>query len=105
MPSFTSTPVGRWQSTASSIRPGIQRSGAVAWCDLPSIAEPVSPPTGCSTAPGLYNPLHFYPLPSKAVEDLDHKDIRFFEMNSATRGCGGKMADAVLKDLPKAMGL
>jgi hypothetical protein len=35
---------GKGQSTASSIHPGIQRNGAVAWCDLPSIAEPVSPP-------------------------------------------------------------
>lgn len=26
-------------------------------------------------APGLYNPLHFYPLPPEAVKDLDHKDI------------------------------
>jgi hypothetical protein len=41
-------------------------------------------------------------LPPKAVEDLDHKDIQFFDMNSATKGYGGKMVDAVLKDLPKA---
>lgn len=36
------------------------------------------------------------------ILDLDHKDIQFFEMNSATKGYGGKMVDAVLKDLSKA---
>ena len=35
------------------------------------------------------------------ILDLDHKDIQFFEMNSATKEYGGKMVDAVLKDLPK----
>ena len=35
------------------------------------------------------------------ILDLDHEDIQFFEMNSATKGYGGKMVDAVLKDLPK----
>jgi hypothetical protein len=32
---------------------------------------------------------------------LTIKDIQFFEMNSATKGYGRKMVDAVLKDLPK----
>ncbi len=36
------------------------------------------------------------------ILDFDHKDIQFFEMNSATKGYGRKMVDAVLKDLPKA---
>ena len=36
------------------------------------------------------------------ILDLDHKDIQFFEMNSAIKGYGGKMVDAVLKDLLKA---
>jgi hypothetical protein len=40
-------------------------------------------------------------LQPKAVEDLDHKDIQFFKMNSATKGYEGKMVDGVLKDLPK----
>ena len=40
-------------------------------------------------------------MPPEAVEDLDHKDIRFFEMNPATKGYRGKMVDAVLKDLPE----
>jgi hypothetical protein len=40
-------------------------------------------------------------LPPEAVEALDHKDIQFFEMNSAIKGYGGKMVDALLKDLPK----
>jgi hypothetical protein len=40
-------------------------------------------------------------LSPEAVEDLDHKDIQFFEMNSAIKGYGGKTVDAVLKDLPK----
>jgi hypothetical protein len=35
------------------------------------------------------------------ILDLDHKDIQFFEMNSATKGYEGKMVYAVLKDLPK----
>jgi len=36
------------------------------------------------------------------ILDLDYKDIQFFEINSAIKGYGGKMVDAVLKDLPKA---
>jgi len=36
------------------------------------------------------------------ILDLDYKDIQFFEMNSAIKRYGGKMVDAVLKDLPKA---
>ena len=36
------------------------------------------------------------------ILDLDYKNIQFFEMNSAQKGHGGKMVDAVLKDLPKA---
>jgi hypothetical protein len=59
------------------------------------------PTTPGFVAPGHYSPLFFYPLPAKAVEDLDHKDIQFFEMNSAIKGYVGKMVDAVLKDLPK----
>jgi hypothetical protein len=35
------------------------------------------------------------------ILDLDHKDIQFFEMNSAIKGYGGKMVDAVLKNLPE----
>jgi hypothetical protein len=35
------------------------------------------------------------------ILDLDHKDIQFFEMNSAIKGYGGKKVIAVLKDLPK----
>jgi len=35
------------------------------------------------------------------ILDLDHKDIQFFEMNSAIKEYGEKMVDAVLKDLPK----
>jgi hypothetical protein len=41
-------------------------------------------------------------LPPETFEDLDHKDIQFYEMNSAIKGYGGKMVDAVLKDLQKA---
>lgn len=36
------------------------------------------------------------------ILDLDHKEIQFFEMNSATKGYGGKMVGAILNDLPKA---
>lgn len=34
------------------------------------------------------------------IIDIDHEDVIFFEMNSAIKGYGGMMVDAVLKDLP-----
>jgi len=35
------------------------------------------------------------------IIDIDHEDIIFFEMNSAIKGYGGMMVEAVLKDLPR----
>jgi hypothetical protein len=35
------------------------------------------------------------------IIDISNKDIHFYEMNSAIKGCGGKMVDAVLKALPQ----
>ena len=35
------------------------------------------------------------------IIDIAHKDIQFYEITSAIKGCGGKMVDAVLKSLPK----
>jgi hypothetical protein len=35
------------------------------------------------------------------IIDIANKDIHFYEMNSAIKGCGGKMVDAVLKALPQ----
>jgi hypothetical protein len=34
------------------------------------------------------------------IIDIDYKEIQFYEITSAIKGCGGKMVDAVLKDLP-----
>lgn len=35
------------------------------------------------------------------IIDIAYKDIQFYEITSAIKGCGGKMVDAVLKALPK----
>ena len=35
------------------------------------------------------------------IIDFDHKDIQFYEITSAIKGCGGKMAHAVLNALPE----
>jgi hypothetical protein len=35
------------------------------------------------------------------ILDLAYKDIQFYEINSAIKGYGGKMVDAVMKALPK----
>jgi hypothetical protein len=35
------------------------------------------------------------------IIDLDYKEIQFFEITSAVKGCGGKMAGAALNALPK----
>ena len=35
------------------------------------------------------------------IIDFAHEDIQFYEMTSAVKGCGGKMADAVLNALPE----
>ncbi len=35
------------------------------------------------------------------IIDIVHKDIQFFEINSAIKGGGGKMVRAVLKALPQ----
>jgi hypothetical protein len=35
------------------------------------------------------------------ILDITHKDIQFYEITSAIKGCGGKMVDSVLKALPE----
>jgi len=35
------------------------------------------------------------------IIDIVYKDIQFYEITSATKGCGGKMVDKVMKALPK----
>ena len=35
------------------------------------------------------------------IIDIACKDIQFYEITSAIKGCGGKMVNAVLKTLPK----
>ena len=35
------------------------------------------------------------------IMDIANKDIQFYEMTSAIKGCGGKLVDAVLKALPQ----
>ena len=35
------------------------------------------------------------------ITDIANKDIQFYEMTSAIKGCGGKLVDAVLKALPQ----
>jgi hypothetical protein len=35
------------------------------------------------------------------IIDIAYKDIQFYEITSAIKGCGGKMVDAALKALPK----
>ena len=35
------------------------------------------------------------------IIDIANKDIQFYEMTSAIKGCGGKLVDAVLKALPQ----
>jgi len=35
------------------------------------------------------------------IIDFAFKDIHFFEINSPIKGYGGKMVEALLKDLPK----
>jgi len=35
------------------------------------------------------------------IIDIAYKDIQFYEITSATKGCGGKMVDKVLEALPK----
>lgn len=35
------------------------------------------------------------------IIDIAYKNIQFYEITSAIKGCGGKMVDAVLKALPK----
>lgn len=35
------------------------------------------------------------------IIDFDYNDVQFYEMNSAVKGYGGKMVEAVLKSLPK----
>jgi hypothetical protein len=34
------------------------------------------------------------------IMDFDHKDIQFYEITSAIKGCGGEMADAVMSAFP-----
>ena len=53
------------------------------------IKVPVSKPDH-PTAIGVY-----------LIIDIANKDIQFYEMNSAIKGCGGKLVDAVLKALPQ----
>ena len=49
----------------------------------------------------ITQPEHPTAIGVSLILDLDYKDIQFFEMNSATKVYGGKMVDAILKDLPK----
>ena len=35
------------------------------------------------------------------IVDITYKNIQFYEITSAIKGCGGKTVDAVLKSLPK----
>jgi hypothetical protein len=53
------------------------------------IKIPVSKPDH-PTAMGVY-----------LIIDIANKDIQFYEMTSAIKGCGGKLVDAVLKALPQ----
>jgi hypothetical protein len=64
--------------------------------ELPNEPTKVRIKTPIITQPG-----HSTAIGVSLILDLDHKDIQFFEMNSAIKGYGGKVVDAVLKDLPK----
>lgn len=53
------------------------------------IKKPITEPNH-STAIGVY-----------LIIDIEHKNIQFFEITSATKGCGKKIVDAVLQALPE----
>jgi len=54
---------------------------------------------------GIKNPITKVEHPTAVglslILDVDHKDIQFLKMTSATKGYGEKMVDAVMKDLPE----
>ena len=49
----------------------------------------------------ITKPDHPTAIGVQLIIDFDHEDIQFYEMTSAVKGCGGKMADAVMNALPE----